>query len=394
MIGILGAGALIFGMEALFKGASNGSSMSVTNDITTRVSNMVINKNINRNTSDTSTQQTTTIDVDGGGTNLDAKEKCQELLDAFESDFLEKFGTDIATATLMLQAVNYPGYTNTNEADEVIHSLDTGLNADAYTIESNNIGTHLWCKPVQNSGVVDGVTQSVVFRSNSIISSDVNIVNDIQNSVQGHISSSLTNDVDLPGGWLDSLNGNTQSISSQYATSISNIIEQINTNENIDNKKIEQNITISGHSFVATNIMQNAQVESNFVSQSIVNYNNSLKNSVEYQILQALENKNNTTQELADGIDAAFSDAAGLVSQGVTQITILGTIIVGTGIAFTTVRQMHNDWEKERIAVIEHNKPIQKKPIKRILTSIILVTMIVLLVLILGFGVFHSAKSD
>jgi hypothetical protein len=387
MIGILGAGAFVFGMDALFNGASNGSSLSVTDDITTRMSNMVINKNISRNKTDKSSIQDITITGEDGMINEDAATMCGSILNEFEVDFIAQFGGDLDMAKKILESVNFSGYTSTDKtANTVIHSLDTGLDADAYTTESSEdqaIGTHLWCDPVNFSIVIKSMRQNSVIRENSQISDEINIVNDLQNSIDGQISSKLSNDVDLPGGWMDSLSGNTQSISSQYSTSISNIVQQVNDSNTDQVTNMKQDIQIQGHSLIATNIVQNSQMESNFISQSIVDYNNSLKNSVEYMILQALENKNNTTKELADAFDAALADSAGLITEGVTQIMILATIIISTGISFSVVRNMHTDWQKERMAVINNIKTSKPNILKRVGSKVIVIVLLVILAIVL-----------
>jgi hypothetical protein len=326
MASIMAAGAAIALYDWL---SSKGQSLTVTDNILT---DMSISSTFESDTSCSSTvsgSQSIVIEpgpagppqqklgADGSSCKLceNALEEIQAMRDALE--------LNAVTASHGL-------YQTQTASEQVIAAMTGG--SDSIT----QIGAcDLMCKDV----VILNVQQSQVFKAKTQCQVTTDVTNNIAQTIQGKIKSSLKNQEDIIGQLEDAFTSNTEAISNNIASRMSqtlvNSVKQTLVNNALSiqnfNAGLEtnaQNPEHAAHSVYVNTVSQS--FTSNSVAKMNANnqVNNSLRQSADYSISQQLLNKNDTigsiTKDFLNIINSMGTFLNTLTGDG---LLILGSIL-------------------------------------------------------------------
>jgi hypothetical protein len=330
------AGALAGGAGlALFQAfAHTGQRLTITNDVLTQMS---INATI--------TSQTECISTATGEQNLNF----QPIGTPYPSDKLRDKDSNCVRCQQVLREIyearnrlesdaelSNSTYTRQVAADELDEIMRTGsIPENSASHSSATVGPcDLMCSDI----VVSSVSQSQRFESNSTCQVNNEVTNNIQQQLQGTISSYLKNEQDIFGQLESMFTSNTESIANNISTSLTQNINEAFYQDLKQNAENSQTIAIGNsgtspggydgnyaHSIFiqsASQSFNSKQVGTLDVTNSVINQ---LKQSTGYSISQSLLNKNDSVGDLAKDflqVIQTFGDA-------VENITFMILVIIG-----------------------------------------------------------------
>jgi hypothetical protein len=224
------------------------------------------------------------------------------------------------------------GLYQTQTASEQVTAAMTGGSDDITQIGA----CELMCSDV----VILNVQQSQVFKARTECKVATDVTNNIAQTIQGKIKSSLKNQEDIIGQLEDAFTSNTEAItnniSSRMSQTLVNSVRQTLVNNALSiqnfNAGLESNASgpdgNSAHSIYVNTVSQS--FTSNSVAKLNANnqVNNSLRQSADYSISQQLLNKNDTlgdiTKDFRNVIDSLGVFLNTLTGDG---LIILGSIL-------------------------------------------------------------------
>ncbi len=309
---------------------SKGQNLTVTDNILT---DMSISSNFESDTSCSSTVSGSQSIVIEPGPPLQPQQKlgapgsscvlCQQALSDIQA----------MRNALELNAVtqSHGLYQTQTPSEQVIISMGGGSNS------ITQIGAcDLMCKDV----VILNVQQSQVFKASTECKVSTDVTNNIAQTIQGKIKSSLKNQEDIIGQLEDAFTSNTESISNNIASRMSQTLVDsvrqslVNNALSIQNFNAGLETNASGPSGDSAHSIYVNTVKQSFTSNSVAKLNvnnqvnNSLRQSADYSISQQLLNRNDSigdiTKDFKNIIDSMGVFLNTLTGDG---LIILGSIL-------------------------------------------------------------------
>jgi hypothetical protein len=220
-------------------------------------------------------------------------------------------------------------YQTQTASEQVIAAMSGG--SDSVT----QIGAcDLMCKDV----VILNVQQSQVFKAKTQCQVTTDVTNNIAQTIQGKIKSSLKNQEDIIGQLEDAFTSNTEAISNNIASRMSqtlvNSVKQTLVNNALSIQNFNAGLESASGSSTAHSIYVNT-VSQSFTSNSVAKMNannqvnNSLRQSADYSISQQLLNRNDTIGDITKD----FTNVINSMGIFLNTLTGDGLIILGSILA-------------------------------------------------------------
>lgn len=315
---ILAVGVVVWAVNAIVNANEDDPDLSIQNTVMTRMTSNAITSVHTDCITIANTSQNISITADNDYSNnlqnmnpLDTTVACDDIVTNF-GRILDRHDPSGGFRSYFMN------YTSSSQVQGIIYDMDitesvadsqSSVNTtDTGTISQDNALVRYLCEPLTNSVIINNINQVMNVSMDTNCEAATDIANTVTNSVSGYIDSTLSNDQDIFGVVTDSLSGSTQSISNSYAT-IMGTYAETNIRHILDNTvAASQNITFENvSSMVAMNFYQNSDINSDATAEFVAQTNNDITQSVEYQLMQTLENQNNTVSDvtsiLVDGIE-------------------------------------------------------------------------------------------
>lgn len=355
---------------------SHGQDLSITDTVTT---GMVINATTNVTTECfEALDSSQTIVVNEGKVSAQQIAALQQVC-ADCQDFL----TTIYNARQQLEAdaaQKNLSYKEQVANEALIQLMTTGGSSNLTPNPKPNSGGQVSpvtlgpCAAVCADVVLVGVTQQTSLKAKQTCTVTNDLTTNIQQSINGQISAYLKNQQDIIGQLESAFTSNTESISANLSSTMSQSITTNFTEELTQAMYATQLLSVSGNSIVASNISQTftgSMVGTLNVNNTV---NDQLRQSATYSITQSLLNKNDTIGDLSTDFLQVINTVSQMMEQLATQIlVILGAVIVAimlvVGSLYVFNKNFHS-WASTSMsaavdAKIEHFHKMQTDPAYR-----------------------------
>ena len=246
-----------------------------------------------------------------------------------------------------------PGYT-VQQANPVLKTqMTTG--EPALTTQTTALAP---CTALCHDIVIMNVSQSITLKAEGHCEVTNDISTDIQQSIDGQISSYLKNQQDVIGQIESAFTSNTQSIATNMSTALAQNITQNFVQDMNQSLQADQSFEVYGNSILAIGINQSfngSMVGKMKVNNTVVDQ---LRQSASYSISQSLLNKNDTIGDLSGDFLQVIQTMSELLQTLTTQIliligAILATVVMVGGALYVFNKNFHS-WADD---VMEH-KPL------------------------------------
>lgn len=370
---VVGAAAGLALMDLL---SSKGQNLSITDTVTT---NMTVNATTNIATDCFVTIDTSqTINIQPGAY---TDEDLAELTSVCANCINQLKIIYDARMKLEADAASRNGSYSAQTANPILETimLTGGVPGSNPTVQTSPTQQAIGpCTAACSNLVIVGVVQQSTLTAKQSCTVQNSIQTDIQQSIQGQISSYLKNQQDIIGQLESAFTSNTEAISANLASTMA---------QNVTNEFVEdltqamfamQSFTVTGNSIIASNINQSFTgtiVGSLNVTNSV---NDQLRQSASYSIAQTLLNKNDTIGDLSTDFLQVINTMSQLMEELSSQIliilgAILAAIMLVVGSLYIFNKNFHS-WAQHTMGStvdrqLSHFRSMQTDPEYRSLTQ-------------------------
>lgn len=222
-----------------------------------------------------------------------------------------------------------PGYTVQKANPDLELQMTTGVSSGAPTPGTATLESLGPCNLMCSDLVVVGVAQSIALKATADCQVTNTFSTDIDQSIQGQISSQLKNQQDFIGQLESAFTSNQQSLTVNLANTMSQNITKFFQQSLSQTMAANQLVQVTGNSIYAAGIDQTftgSMVGQLTVSNTV---NDQLRQSASYSIAQSLLNKNDTIGDLAGDFLQVIQTMSALIEELTSQILILIAAVLG-----------------------------------------------------------------